>query len=147
MDLASPTIAAAGLAERVRRSRWPARLDLAQSASGGVLALFMWGHMFFVSTILVSEDFMWRVTKMFEGYFVFGRSYPGIVSAIVACILALVVVHAALAMRKLPTSFRQASTYRAHMRLLDHGDTTLWWIQAVTGFALFFLASVHLYRC
>jgi fumarate reductase subunit C len=27
-----------------------------------------------------------------------------------------------------------------------HGDTSLWWVQAVTGFALFFLASVHLYQ-
>src|SRR5262249_42288316 len=27
-----------------------------------------------------------------------------------------------------------------------HEDTTLWWVQAVTGFALFFLASVHLYQ-
>jgi fumarate reductase subunit C len=30
--------------------------------------------------------------------------------------------------------------------MLRHGDTTLWWVQAWTGFALFFLASVHLYQ-
>ena len=30
--------------------------------------------------------------------------------------------------------------------MLRHEDTTLWWVQAVTGFALFFLASVHLYQ-
>ena len=30
--------------------------------------------------------------------------------------------------------------------MLRHDDTTLWWVQAVTGFALFFFASVHLYQ-
>ncbi len=30
--------------------------------------------------------------------------------------------------------------------MLRHEDTTLWWVQAWTGFALFFLASVHLYQ-
>lgn len=51
-------IAGVGLADRPRKSRWPARMDLAQSVSGLILGLFMWGHMFFVSTILVSPDFM-----------------------------------------------------------------------------------------
>ena len=72
----SKVIAGVGLADRPRKSRWPARLDLAQSASGLLLGLFMWGHMFFVSTILISKDAMWTVTKMFEGYFFFGRAFP-----------------------------------------------------------------------
>src|ERR1700757_3257613 len=76
----------AGLADRTRKSRWPARLDLLQSASGLALALFMWGHMFFVSSILLGKDAMWTVTKFFEGYFFFGRSYPGIVSTVVAAV-------------------------------------------------------------
>ena len=31
------------------------------------------------------------------------------------------------------------------MRMMKHEDTTLWFWQVFTGFALFFLASVHLY--
>lgn len=135
-----------GLAERPRKSRWPARMDFAQSASGLVLGLFMWGHMFFVSSILVSKDFMWTITKFFEGYFVFGESYPGLVSVIVAGVLALIVLHAFLAMRKFPANYRQWRTFAAHRAMLGHGDTTLWWIQVITGFMLFFLASVHLYQ-
>jgi fumarate reductase subunit C len=50
-----------------------------QSASGLFLGLFMWGHMVFVSTILISKDAMWWVTRMFEGQFVLGARYPGIV--------------------------------------------------------------------
>jgi len=139
-------IAGVGLADRQRKSRWPARMDLAQSLTGLVLALFMWGHMFFVSSILVSRDFMWAITKMFEGYFFFGRSFPGIVSVIVFVILTIVVLHAFLAMRKFPANYRQYRTFVGHKNLLRHEDTTLWWVQVVTGFALFFLATVHLYQ-
>ena len=128
----------------LRKSRWPARLDVAQSASGLVLALFMWGHMFFVSSILLGKDAMWTVTRFFEGYFFFGRSYPVLVSLVVAAVFALFVVHALLALRKFPSSYRQARDFRSHVNEMHHSDTNLWWWQAVTGFAMFFLASAHL---
>ena len=143
---ASRVIAGAGLANRTRASRWPARLDVAQSASGLVLALFMWGHMFFVSSILAGKDAMWAVTKFFEGYFFFGKAYPGIVSCVVAVIVVLLVLHAALALRKFPINYRQVRTYRGHMKLMRHEDTTLWYWQVITGFALFFLAAPHLFQ-
>jgi hypothetical protein len=62
----------------------------------------MWVHMAFVSSILLGKDAMWTVTKFFEGYFFFGRSYPWIVSIAVATVIALVVLHALLAVRKFP---------------------------------------------
>lgn len=40
-----------------KKSKMPAKLDFIQSASGLFLGLFMWVHMVFVSTILVSKDF------------------------------------------------------------------------------------------
>ncbi len=43
-------VAGIGLDQKTRKSRWPARLDVVQSASGLFLGLFMWGHMVFVST-------------------------------------------------------------------------------------------------
>jgi fumarate reductase subunit C len=128
------------------KSRWPARLDWTQSMSGLLLGLFMWGHMAFVSTILVSNDAMWIVTKTFEGYFVFGHSIPVLVSFVVAGVAALVVLHAFLAMRKFPASASQYGVFTEHRRTLRHGDTSLWWVQVVTGFALFFLAFPHLFQ-
>ena len=145
MEHRSPLIAGVGLAEREHASRWPARLDLTQSVTGLALALFMWVHMGFVSSILISKDAMWTVTRFFEGYFFFGKSYPAIVSLAVALILVLLITHAALALRKFPGSYRQFTTFRAHMQMIRHEDTTLWFWQVFTGFALFFLASVHLY--
>jgi len=86
-------ISAVGLDQKARKSRWPARLDVLQSASGLFLGLFMWGHMAFVSTILISKDTMWWVTRLFEGQFVLGERYPGIVASIVALVAVMFVVH------------------------------------------------------
>jgi fumarate reductase subunit C len=133
------------IATRHAKSRVPARLDLLQSVSGLALALFMWGHMFFVSSILLGKDAMWTITKLFEGYFFLGTAHPGIVSFIVACVLVLFVLHAFLALRKFPINYTQYRIYRTHMKGMRHEDTTLWWWQVVTGFALFFLATIHLW--
>ena len=53
---------------RLRKPRWPAKLDFAQSATGLILGLFMWGHMFFVSTILISQQAFYTVARFFENY-------------------------------------------------------------------------------
>jgi fumarate reductase subunit C len=133
-------------APRVRvRNAWPGRLDVLQSATGVALGLFMWVHMLFVASILLGKDAMWVVARFFEGYFFFGRAYPGIVSVLVGAVIVLFVAHAALALRKFPASAREYRAFRTHAAALGHTDTRLWWWQVVTGFALFFLASVHLY--
>jgi fumarate reductase subunit C len=133
------------LTDRARKSRWPARLDLVQGVAGLALVAFMWGHMFFVSSILISKDAMWTVARFFEGYFVFGASHSWIVSLVVGVVIALVVVHALLAVRKFPINYRQYRVFRGHMRMMRHEDTTLWYWQVLTGFAMFFLAPAHLY--
>src|SRR5664279_4922367 len=97
----------AGRARVGRKSRWPARLDWVQSVSGLILALFMWGHMFFVSSILLGKDAMWIVTRFFEGYFILGRSYPWIVSIAVAGVLTIVLslIHISEPTRRTPISY------------------------------------------
>jgi len=134
-----------GLDQCARKSRLPAWLDLAQSLSGLLLALFMWGHMFFVSSILLGKDAMYIVTRTFEGYYLFDRSYPWIVSVVVAGVLLLFILHAWLAMRKFPSTYRQYKTILAHQSAMKHSDTSLWFVQVYTGFAMFFLGSAHLF--
>lgn len=126
-------------------SAMPARLDLLQSLSGLFLAVFMWGHMFLVASILLGKDAMYVVTRFFEGYYFFGKSYPILVATIVAVVFFVFIVHALLAMRKFPGNYREYRTMRRHQRSIRHTDTSLWFIQAYTGFAMFFLGSVHLY--
>src|SRR5512139_3538449 len=125
MDSTQNVIAGVGLADRPRKSRWPARMDLAQSLTGLVLGLFMWGHMFFVSSILLGKDVMWTITKLSEGYFFFGTAYPGLVSVIVGTIFLILMLHAFLAMRKFPANYQQYRTFIGHRRLMAHEDTTL----------------------
>ena len=124
---------------------WPARMDLLQSLTGLLLVLFIWGHMFFESSILLGKDAMLWVTRMFEGAHIFDKPYPLLVSGAVAAIFVLIAVHAILALRKFPGSYRQYHSFHRHMGAMQHADTTLWYVQVITGFAMFFLASSHLY--
>jgi fumarate reductase subunit C len=135
-----------GLADESRKSRWPARFDLLQSGTGLFLALFMWLHMFFVASILLGKDAMWTIAKFFEGYFIFDKAHPWLVSCIVGFVVLVIALHAFLAMRKFPANYRQWRTVRAHAKVMQHGDSTLWIWQVYTGFLMFFFASAHLYQ-
>lgn len=123
----------------------PARADVLQSASGLLLVLFVWGHMFFESSILLGKDAMYWVSKMFEGEHLFGKPYPALVSAVAAIIFLLVAIHAILALRKFPGSYKQYTRLHQHLGAVSHEDTNLWYAQLITGFALFFLVPVHVY--
>ncbi len=128
-----------------KKSRLPAKLDFIQSFTGGFLGLFMWAHMLLVSSILVSEDFMYTVTKLLEGSFIFEGGNPLLVTIAAAVVFVIFIVHAALGMRKLPGNFKQYQIIKAHSKSMNHDDTKLWFIQAFTGFAMFFMGSVHLF--
>jgi succinate dehydrogenase subunit C len=126
-------------------NRGPARADILQSLTGLLLVIFIWGHMVFESSILLGKDAMYWVSKMFEGEHLFGKPYPLLVSAVAAAIFVLIAVHAILALRKFPGSYQQYKQFHQHMGAVRHPDTTLWYLQVVTGFAMFFLASAHLF--
>lgn len=127
-------------------NRWPARLDMIQGVTGLLLVVFMWAHMGFVSSILLGKDAMYFVARMFEGEPIFGKPYPLLVSMVAAVVFILFAVHALLALRKFPASYRQYQVLHKHLGWFRHPDTALWLLQVITGFALFFLASVHLYQ-
>lgn len=95
-----------GLDSQGKKSRIPAKLDKALTATGVLLAIFMMAHMFFVSTILFGEDTMYTVTKMFELNFIFDEGLPFIVSIFVAIITVIFIVHAILGIRKFPASYK-----------------------------------------
>lgn len=127
-------------------NRWPARLDLIQSISGLFLAVFMWAHMLFVSSILLGKDAMYFVSRLFEGEPIFGKPYPLLVSFFAQVILTIVAIHALTALRKFPSNYKQYHIFHRHIHHLKHNDTLFWYIQVITGFLLFFLVSIHLYQ-
>ena len=123
----------------------PARLDFLQSATGLILALFIMGHLLFEASILISNEMMYKVTLMFEGYYFFGESYPGIISFLAAAISVIFILHAGLAVRKFPASYRDYKTIKEHTQRMKHEDSYLWMVQVITGFMMFFIGSVHFY--
>jgi fumarate reductase subunit C len=101
--------------------------------------------MLLVSSILISKDFMYSVTKFLEASFIFDGGSPLLVSIAALVIFIIFITHAAMGMRKLPGSFKQYQVMKAHANNMGHDDTKLWFVQAFTGFAMFFLGSIHLY--
>jgi fumarate reductase subunit C len=110
-------------------SHMPARLDFMQSLTGLILALFVAAHLLFEASIMISKDAMLAVTKLFEGYYFFGEAYPGIISFLAAFIFVIFILHALIAMRKLPSSYRQYYLFKKHMVRFQHSDTTLWFFR------------------
>lgn len=127
-------------------ARWPARLDFAQSVSGILLALFLMVHLLLDSAILAGPAAADFVARALEGTYVFGRPYPVLVSLAAGGLMLLLFTHALLALRKFPASYRQWRAFRDHDAGLAHTDTHLWWLQAVTGFLLFFFVAPHLWQ-
>ena len=61
-----------------KKSRLPARLDFAQSATGLILGLFMWVHMLLVGSIILGKGSFNFVAKTMELAFLSGRAkIPG----------------------------------------------------------------------
>ncbi len=129
-----------------KKSRIPARLDFLQSATGLLLAIFIKFHIIFVSSILISKDFMLKVDMVLSGSPFIKGGHPAVISLLANFIFIVIVVHALMALRKFPSSYRQYRNFNSHMTMFPHGDTKLWNIQIITGFALFFLASIHIYQ-
>lgn len=129
-----------------RMSVWPAVFDMLQSATGVVLALFLAVHMCLEASILISNDAMYFVARMFEAEPLLGKPYPILVSLIAIAILLLIAVHAFFAMRKIPASYKKIDHLQAHVKRYPHNDTRLWLFQVVSGFLLFFIVGVHLYQ-
>ncbi|EDQ02627.1 fumarate reductase cytochrome b subunit [Shewanella benthica] len=128
---------------KARGRRWIAWLDISQSLSGVILALFLWTHLVLVSSILLGGDAMSWVAGLMELSFLSsdGHGYPWIVSLIAMGIGTLAFIHALVAMQKLPLSLKQQLALRKQMSAIKHGDTQLW----VTGVIIFVLLPVHLW--
>jgi fumarate reductase subunit C len=127
--------------------KWPAWLDLAQSLTGLALVAFMWVHLTLVSSVHFGKAAMNSIAGFFELRFLSGtgHGYPVIVTFIGLLIFGIFIVHAGVAMRKFPASWRQYRLFNDQMAGMKHADTNLWFVQAVTGFIMFFLGSIHLY--
>ncbi len=127
--------------------------ELLSGASGLVLALFMWGHLILVGSILTgARGFDW-LASMLEEYYV---AQPTVVF-----IFGLFILHAALASRKIPAKLRERrkmiklgkdlnqsgrggpKTGSASSPFQPHIESLLWIWQVRTGMIILVLGSFH----
>jgi fumarate reductase subunit C len=127
--------------------------ELVSGLSGLVLALFMWGHVILVGSILTgARGFDWMAT-MLERYYI---AQPTVI-----VIFVLFLVHAVFASRKIPARLRERRAFlklsrdlrtRSQRRRSDgrlagfepHTESMLWIWQVRTGLVILVLASFHL---
>lgn len=122
-----------------KKSKIPALQDKLQSLTGLVLAVFMIFHMLFTGSIVLGKDAFNAVVHFAEP----GGIYL-ITNFVAFVIFVIFVAHAFFAMRKFPANYRAYQAFKAHKIRMRHCDTTLWWFQFLTGFLLFFFASMHI---
>lgn len=128
--------------------------EIVSGGSGLFLALFMWGHMILVGSILTgARGFNWMAT-MLEDYY--------IAQPTVLAILTLFLVHAVLASRKIPAQLRERKKMLQLGKGLDrsgrekvatasefspfhpHTESLLWIWQVRTGMIILVLGSFHI---
>jgi fumarate reductase subunit C len=128
--------------------------EIISGGSGLVLALFMWGHVILVGSILTGErGFDWMAT-MLEDYY--------IAQPTVLAIFTLFLVHAVFAARKIPAQLRErkrmaelasglrqsgrekVATRTEHSPFRPHLESMLWIWQVRTGMIILVLGSFHL---
>lgn len=134
-----------------RRQVW---YEIASGLSGLALALFMWGHVVLVGTILAgARSFDW-LASLLEQYYI---AQPTVV-----VVFALFLLHAALASRKIPAklserkallrlsrALKKSSANRIHKDGFgpappQHVESLLWIWQVRTGLVILVLGSFHL---
>ncbi len=128
--------------------------EVISGGTGLLLALFMWGHVVLVGSILTGErGFDWMAT-MLEDYYI---AQPAIVG-----VFALFLVHAVFASRKIPSQLRErkrmielarglrnsgrefVATRTEHSPFRPHTESMLWIWQVRTGMVILVLGSFHL---
>ena len=139
--------------EQTRNAGNQLLFELASGASGLALALFMWGHMILVGSILTGKrGFDWLASTL-EVYYV--------AQPTVFIVLALFLVHAALASRKIPAQLAERrrmivlgkglaragrdrpATASELSPLQPHVESILWIWQVRTGMVILVLGSFH----
>lgn len=113
--------------------------ELLSGGTGFILALFMWGHMMFVGSILMgTHGFDWLAEQL-EIYFI---AQPTVIA-----IFTLFLVHAVLAARKIPAQLeerRKMIELGKGLKSQAHEESILWIWQVRTGMVVLVLGSFHL---
>jgi fumarate reductase subunit C len=149
-----PPVSELAPAVQLAKKQW--RDDALSTASGVLLAVFMWGHMLFVSSIWTGErGFDWVADVM---------EITWIAQLTVVVITVAFFVHFVVASRKIPGKLQErkllkrlgddirdsawrftAEQRRQLEKIRSHSETSLWIWQVRTGMAILVIGSIHLF--
>lgn len=115
----------------------PAYLDWFQMLSGACLILFMWAHLFLVSSVIIGPGVMNAIGHFFES--------TGMAQVGGPVIFLVFLFHFALAARKIPFTSREQGLMLANAKRMKHTDTWLWLVQAVTAMIILIMGSIHMW--
>jgi len=138
-----------------RRARRTLIEEWFSGATGVFLALFMWGHMLFVSSILTGEQTFDFVADVLE--------YTWLAQITIILVVIVFFVHFVTAGRKIPGKLRERKQMmelglsiknsrrfwnqdpNSDIRLRKHVETSLWIWQVRSGMIILVLGSIHLF--
>jgi len=120
-----------------KSGKWDGVMDWLQMLSGAGLILFMWCHMLLVSSVVISPAIMNGIAHFFEA--------TGMAQVGGPLIFLVFLMHFVLAARKIPFRFDGQRTVMQHARMMHHGDTWLWVLQAVSAMIILVMGSIHMW--
>jgi len=112
-------------------------LDLIELISGLLLVGFLWTHMLFVGTIIISPAMFNTLSQFLDAYYL---TYIGIPFIVLVALL-----HFVIAGRRIPNRIQEQRIIWRHAKMLHHFDTWTWVFQTVTGMAILVLAAIHVW--
>lgn len=112
-------------------------LDLVELLSALGMALFVWMHLLFVSSILLGPNVFNNLSEFLDLYYLAPIGIPATVI--------LFYIHALTAGRKIPNKYSEFRIAWHHAKMIGHTDTWVWVFQVITGVALFAFVTVHLW--
>lgn len=119
-------------------TRWDGLLDCLQMLSGGCLIAFMLCHTLLVSSVILGPGVLDGIAGFFES--------TGLAQVGGPLVFVLFIAHFLLAARKLPIRFESQKVIWDHARMMSHGDTWLWGIQAVTAMIILLMGTIHVWE-
>ena len=120
-----------------KSGKWDGAMDWLQMLSGVSLILFVWVHAMLEASVIISPDLLNTIGHFLEA--------TGMVQVGGPLIFLALFAHVILAARKSPFRFDGQATIWQHAKMLHHGDTWLWIVQAVSAMIILVMASTHMW--
>lgn len=120
-----------------RNNKLDLYLDIAELVSGIALALFFFSHMLNDSTIILGEWAFNGIAHIMEVLYLEHLMFIAVPT--------LIIFHLVVAGRRIPNHLSDMKAMCEHFKEVKHQSTRLWGVQVVSGVAIGFLATAHVW--